>query len=47
MLEQAFFRLVDNSENLLIFDERCFIYFCDDRNNIVNHNDAKISVVSY
>ena len=45
MLEQAFFQLVDYSKNFLIFDEEFFIIFCDDRDDVINHDDAKISIV--
>ena len=45
MLEQAFFQLVNNSENFLIFNKELFVILCDDCNNIVDHDDAKISIV--
>ena len=45
MLEQAFFQLVDNSESFLILDEELFVIFCDDCDDIVDHDDIKISIV--
>ena len=45
MLEQTFFQLVDNSKSFLISDKEFFVIFCDDCDDIVNHDDAKISIV--
>ena len=45
MLEQTFFQLVDNLKKFLILDKEFFIIFCDDYNDIVDHNNAKISIV--
>ena len=45
MLKQAFFQFINNSKNFLIFDEKLFVIFCDDCDDIVDHNDAKISIV--
>ena len=45
MLEQAFFQLVDNSENFLIFNEKLFVIFCDDCNNVIDHDNAKILII--
>ena len=45
MLEQAFFQLVDNSENFLIFNEKLFVILCDDCDDVVDYDDAKISII--
>ena len=45
ILEQAFFQLINSSESFLIFDEKLFVIFCDDCNDVVDHNNAKISII--
>ena len=45
MFEQTFFQFVDNSKSFLIFNEEFFVIFCDDCNNVVNHDNAKILIV--
>ena len=45
MLEQTFFQLVDNLKSFLILDEELFIFFCDDCDDVVDHDDAKILIV--
>ena len=40
MFEQAFFQFVDRSKNFLVFDEKFFVIFNDDCDDVVNHNDT-------